>query len=91
MRKKLLSFIKEYIQIHGYAPSVQEMADGVKLKSKSTVHGYLMDLFISGAIETDNPGASRVIRVSGYQFVKKEYPGKETWAKNHERTDNSAS
>lgn len=25
MRKKLLSFIKEYIQIHGYAPSVQEM------------------------------------------------------------------
>lgn len=38
MRKKLLSFIKEYIQIHGYAPSVQEMADGVKLKSKSTVH-----------------------------------------------------
>lgn len=74
MRKKLLSFIKEYIQIHGYAPSVQEMADGVKLKSKSTVHGYLMDLFIGGAIETDNPGAPRAIRVPGYQFVKKEYP-----------------
>ena len=74
MRKKLLSFIKEYIQIHGYAPSMQEMADGVKLKSKSTAHGYLMDLFISGAIETDNPGAPRAIRVSEYQFVKKEYP-----------------
>ena len=70
MRKKLLNFITEYIQIHGYAPTVQEMTDGVHLKSKSTVHGYLMDLFISGAIETDNPGAPRAIRVPGYRFVK---------------------
>ncbi len=76
MRKKLLSFITEYMQIHGYAPTVQEMADGIRLKSKSTVHGYLMDLFASGAIETDNPGAPRAIRVPGYRFVKEEYPGK---------------
>lgn len=70
MRKKLLNFITEYIQIHGYAPTVQEMADGVNLKSKSTVHGYLTDLFASGAIETDNPGAPRAIRVPGYKFKK---------------------
>lgn len=70
MRKKLLNFITGYIQLHGYAPTVQEMTDGVHLKSKSTVHGYLMDLFTSGAIETDNPGVPRAIRVPGYRFVK---------------------
>lgn len=70
MRKKLLNFITGYIQIHGYAPTVQEMADGVHLKSKSTVHGYLKGMFDDGVIETDNPGAPRAIRVPGYRFVK---------------------
>lgn len=73
MRKKLLNFITGYIQTHGYAPTVQEMANGVNLKSKSTVHGYLMDLFTSGVIETDHPGAPRAIRVPGYYFTKEKW------------------
>ena len=38
---KLYKFIKNYIKKHGYAPTYNEMAKGVNVKSKSNIHSKL--------------------------------------------------
>ena len=45
-QKKLLDFIKDYIKKHGLSPSYSEMQKfmNISLKSKSTIHNYLVQL-----------------------------------------------
>ena len=45
-QKKLLDFIKDYIKTHGLSPSYSEMQKfmNISLKSKSTIHNYLVQL-----------------------------------------------
>lgn len=70
-RQKIYDFIVQYIQEHGYAPTVREIGKGVGLKSTSTVHGHLTRMFKMGMLETDTECSSpRAIRVPGYRFVK---------------------
>ena len=38
---KILGFIRNFIKLHGYPPSVREICAGLELKSTSTVHIYL--------------------------------------------------
>lgn len=76
MEKKILEFIIEYTQIHGYSPSIREIGDGIGLKSTCSVHVYLKRMFDSGMLETDAEGcAPRAIRVPGYKFVKENKHG----------------
>ena len=64
--------IIEYIQKHGYPPTVREIAKMTGYKSASSVQGHLVRMFELGILETDEkPGASRVIRVPGYKFEMK--------------------
>lgn len=71
VRGMILHFIIRYLKAHGYPPTVQEIGDGVGLKSKSTVHAHLTKMISDGVLETDAPlGSSRAIRVPGYRFVK---------------------
>ena len=71
MREEILRYIIDYLQEHGYAPSVREIAGGVGLKSPSSVHRYLVEMINEGILETDaEVGTPRTIRVRGWKYVK---------------------
>ena len=73
VRKAILKYIINYIQKHGYPPTVREIGDGVGLKSTSTVQNHLTIMLDEGMIERDGKISSpRAIRVPGYRFVKEE-------------------
>lgn len=64
VRMRMLSFIKEYIRHHGYAPSFREIGKMVGLKSTSSIHSHMEKLFEQGLLKKDteelNPRAFRV-------------------------------
>lgn len=71
VRIRIYNYIVDYLEEHGYPPCIREIADGVGLKSTSTVHNHLCTMFERGVLETDaKPGASRAIRVPGYRFTR---------------------
>ena len=70
-KKWIIKFIRSYIKEHGYPPCVREIAEGVGLKSTSTVHRHLKSLIESGHLETDAEfGSPRAIRVPGMSWVE---------------------
>lgn len=70
-REKMLAAIVDYIQMHGYSPTVREIGEAVGLYSTASVHGHLKKMVDEGMIETDAGMSSpRAIRVPGYAFVK---------------------
>lgn len=70
-RKEILEAIISYIQEHGYAPTVREIGEMVRLKSASSVQSHLDRMIADGMIETDaRAGSPRAIRVPGYVFKK---------------------
>lgn len=63
-QKETLELIKGFIVRKGYAPSVTEVADLLKLKSRSTAHSLVEQLVRKGyLIKTDNE--VRTLRVVG--------------------------
>lgn len=62
LREQICKFITEYTATHSYAPTIREIADGVGLKSSSSVHSHLTQLEIEGRIET-KPNSPRTIRI----------------------------
>jgi repressor LexA len=71
--ENILKAIIGYVEKHGYPPTFREIGETTGLKSTSSVHGYLKEMFTLGILETDaefsNP---RAIRIPNYVFVKKE-------------------
>ena len=59
-RQRVYDFVCEYLDLHGYAPSVRELCLGVSLKSPSSAFGHLRQLAEEGRIEF-NPGQKRSI------------------------------
>ena len=49
-RGALLSFIEDYHDEHGYAPTYQEIADGLGLASKNTVSHHIIGLEEEGLL-----------------------------------------
>lgn len=71
VRTRIYNYIVDYLEEHGYPPSIREIADGVGVRTASTVHHHLCTMFERGVLETDaKPGASRAIRVPGYRFTR---------------------
>ena len=71
MKQKIYDYIVDYIQEHGYPPTVREIGAGVGLKSTSSVYYHLQKMLDLGMLETDaEESAPRAIRVPGYKFVK---------------------
>lgn len=62
-QKKLLKAIRKYINEHGYSPTIRELCAILKLRSTSTVHGYLQRLESGGYITRLDKGP-RTIRVT---------------------------
>lgn len=70
IREDIYKFIVDYIKKNQFPPTVQEIRDGVSLKSTSSVFYHLKTMAAMGMIELPFPKAPRAIRVPGYHFVK---------------------
>jgi repressor LexA len=61
-QRGIIQFIEEYSAANGCAPSDQEIADGVGLKSRSSAHYHLRKLKAAGYLNYEE-GAPRTVRV----------------------------
>lgn len=61
-RKAIFTFVKDYIKANGYGPSVDEITDGIGVKSKTAVRHHLTNMLEQGVI-TMVPGKYRSIRI----------------------------
>lgn len=61
-QREVLAYLENHIRSHGYAPSMEEIADHFSLQSLSTVHEHLTNLEQKGAIRR-NYNESRGIEI----------------------------
>lgn len=61
-QKLTLDFIERYIARHQVAPKLQEIADGIGIRSRGVAHRYVQALIDNGFITTDS-GKHRGIRL----------------------------
>ncbi|MCW9025550.1 MAG: transcriptional repressor LexA [Gammaproteobacteria bacterium] len=50
-QRKTLNFIRVYIANNGYAPKLQEIAEGIGIRSRGVVHRYVQALVDAGYVE----------------------------------------
>ena len=70
-REQILNFLTQFMNEHGYAPTVREICNAVGLQSTATVHYHLNALRAAGLIEMDEmkkraislPDAQRADRI----------------------------
>ena len=68
-RSSIYGFIVDFITIHGYSPSLREIADGTGIKAISTVRDHLYMLEKLGKIHTQE-FKPRTISLVGYRYMK---------------------
>jgi len=61
-QQKVLEFVQAYITVKGYAPSYNNIAQGLGLKSRSNIHRIVHDLRIAGFLKID-PHKFRSLKV----------------------------
>jgi repressor LexA len=61
-QRDLLDFISQYMQKHGYAPTLPEICDGIGVRSPATVHEHIMNLVVKGVLRKVD-GARRGIEI----------------------------
>lgn len=61
-RRAIFTYIKTYIKDNGYGPSVDEITEGIGVKSKTAVRSHLTNMLAQGVI-TMQPGKYRSIRI----------------------------
>lgn len=67
---KILAYIKEYMNEHGYPPSYREISDSCDIGSTSTVSIIMMRLRSEGKIESEAPFRSpRAFRLKGAKYT----------------------
>ena len=64
---EILEYIKDYLLVKGYPPSVREICQAVNLKSTSSVHSHLETLEKRGYIRRD-PTKPRTIEITDDEF-----------------------
>jgi len=55
-QRQVLDFISQYIQKHGYSPSLREIGDALGLSAVSTVHEHIAALERKGVIKKEKGG-----------------------------------
>src|SRR3989338_10901148 len=60
---EMLSYIREHIRSHGYAPSYREIADHFSISSPATVHQHVKTLVEKGVIRMGEDGEARSIEI----------------------------
>ena len=53
IRKRILIFIRGYVEFHGYAPTYKEIGEHIGIKSKSAVRHHIIKLLDEGRLATD--------------------------------------
>ena len=62
-QRAILEFLHDYVDEHGYPPTVREIGEAVGLRSPSTVHAHLAQLERAGALRRD-PTKPRAIELT---------------------------
>ena len=65
-QQEIWQFLAEYVDAHGYPPTVREIGEAVGLASPSTVHAHLANLERAGLLRRD-PSKPRAIELVGRQ------------------------
>ncbi|MDH4341229.1 MAG: transcriptional repressor LexA [Thermoleophilia bacterium] len=68
-QQEIWQFLAEYVDEHGYPPTVREIGEAVGLASPSTVHAHLANLERAGLLRRD-PTKPRAIELIGRQREK---------------------
>jgi repressor LexA len=63
-QREIWSFVLEYVDRHGYPPTVREIGEAVGLASPSTVHAHLANLERAGLLRRD-PTKPRALELVG--------------------------
>jgi repressor LexA len=63
-QQEIWTFLKEYVDRHGYPPTVREIGEAVGLASPSTVHAHLANLERAGLLRRD-PTKPRALELTG--------------------------
>src|SRR5436853_5886528 len=63
-QQEIWDFLVDYVDQHGYPPTVREIGDAVGLASPSTVHAHLANLERAGLLKRD-PTKPRALELSG--------------------------
>jgi repressor LexA len=63
-QQEIWSFLVEYVDLHGYPPTVREIGEEVGLASPSTVHAHLANLERAGLLKRD-PTKPRALELIG--------------------------
>ena len=63
-QQEIWDFLVDYVDRHGYPPTVREIGDAVGLASPSTVHAHLANLERAGLLRRD-PTKPRALELSG--------------------------
>ena len=61
-QQKVLTFIKTYMEMKGWAPSMQNIADGLNLRSRSNIHRIIHELKSQGLLAIE-PNKARTLKV----------------------------
>jgi repressor LexA len=65
-QQEIWQFLVEYVDGHGYPPTVREIGDAVGLASPSTVHAHLANLERAGLLRRDPP-KPRALELIGHR------------------------
>src|SRR6059036_2394720 len=65
-QREIWSFLVEYVDRHGYPPTVREIGEAVGLASPSTVHAHLANLERAGLLKRD-PTKPRALELTNRQ------------------------
>ena len=65
-QQEIWGFLVEYVDRHGYPPTVREIGDAVGLASPSTVHAHLANLERAGLLKRD-PSKPRALDLIGHR------------------------
>jgi len=67
-QQEIWQFLVEYVDGHGYPPTVREIGEAVGLASPSTVHAHLANLERAGLLKRD-PSKPRALDLIGHRIV----------------------
>ena len=72
-QQEIWDFLVDYVDTHGYPPTVREIGEAVGLASPSTVHAHLANLERSGLLKRDptKPRALEPIYAAHVQILGK--------------------
>jgi repressor LexA len=70
-QQEIWQFLVEYVDDHGYPPTVREIGERVGLASPSTVHAHLANLERVGLIKRD-PTKPRAVELTGHRRIERE-------------------